>query len=126
MGPYQNSHWAPEEWAQAQKCFTHGMTIPETAVRIGRSYESLRGKVAWENMTEAQKVARRALINARRNASGEYKSTPRPDKPAAKPRACPEQIADRDRRYKIHPRDLTASFFGDPLPGYSALDRRAP
>ena len=32
--------------------------------------------------------------------------------------------ADRERRYALHPRDLTAALVGDPLPGYSALDRR--
>lgn len=31
----------------------------------------------------------------------------------------------RDRRLKIKPRDLTAYICGDPLPGYSALERRA-
>jgi hypothetical protein len=30
----------------------------------------------------------------------------------------------RDRRAKLEPRDLTAWFFGDPLPGMSALDLR--
>ena len=39
-------------------------------------------------------------------------------------RPCPLALADRDRRAKLEPRDLTASFFGDPLPGMSALDRR--
>jgi hypothetical protein len=33
-------------------------------------------------------------------------------------------LADRDRRAELEPRDLTAWFFGDPLPGMSALDRR--
>jgi hypothetical protein len=39
-------------------------------------------------------------------------------------RPCPLAVADRDRRAKLEPRDLTACFFGDPLPGMSALDRR--
>jgi hypothetical protein len=39
-------------------------------------------------------------------------------------RPCPLALADRDRRAKLEPRDLTAWFFGDPLPGMSALDRR--
>lgn len=34
-------------------------------------------------------------------------------------------LIERDRRYAIAPRDLTAAFCGDPLPGYSALERRA-
>lgn len=36
----------------------------------------------------------------------------------------PEVLAERDRRRELVPRDLTAAFFGDPLPGYSALERR--
>jgi hypothetical protein len=39
-------------------------------------------------------------------------------------RPCPLALADRDRRAKLEPRDLTAWFFGDPLPGLLALDRR--
>ena len=39
-------------------------------------------------------------------------------------RPCPLALADRDRRAELEPRDLTAWFFGDPLPGMSALDLR--
>jgi hypothetical protein len=39
-------------------------------------------------------------------------------------RPCPLALADRDRRAELEPRDLTAWFCGDPLPGMSALDRR--
>lgn len=44
-------------------------------------------------------------------------------------KAAPENIpsdvlADRNRRADLAPRSLTAAFFGDPLPGYSALERR--
>ena len=39
-------------------------------------------------------------------------------------RPCPLALADRDRRAELQPRDLTAWFFGDPLSGMSALDRR--
>jgi hypothetical protein len=39
-------------------------------------------------------------------------------------RPDPLALADRDRRANLEPRDLTAWFFGDPLPGMSALDRR--
>ena len=38
----------------------------------------------------------------------------------------PGVAADRERRAALRPRDLTAAFHGDPLPGYSALDRRVP
>ena len=36
----------------------------------------------------------------------------------------PSALKDRDRRYELQERQsLTAAFFGDPLPGRSALDR---
>ncbi|MES2671599.1 MAG: hypothetical protein V4673_14440 [Pseudomonadota bacterium] len=35
-----------------------------------------------------------------------------------------QQIAERAARAALSHRTLTAAFFGDPLPGYSALDRR--
>jgi hypothetical protein len=38
---------------------------------------------------------------------------------------CPVALADRDRREALRDQQsLTAAFFGDPLPGMSALDRR--
>jgi hypothetical protein len=38
---------------------------------------------------------------------------------------CPLALADRDRRETLRDQQsLTAAFFGDPLPGMSALDRR--
>lgn len=33
-------------------------------------------------------------------------------------------LTEQRHRQSLTPRDLTAAFFGDPLPGYSALDRR--
>jgi hypothetical protein len=39
-------------------------------------------------------------------------------------RPCPLALADRDRRASLEPRDFTAWFLGDPLPGMSALDQR--
>ena len=39
-------------------------------------------------------------------------------------RPCPLALADRDRREALRDQQsLTAAFFGDPLPGMSALDR---
>ena len=40
-------------------------------------------------------------------------------------RPDPLAVADRDRREELREhQSLTAAFFGDPLPGLSALDRR--
>jgi hypothetical protein len=51
----------------------------------------------------------------------------RGSKPAIPPSfsPCPLALADRDRREALRDQQsLTAAFFGDPLPGMSALDRR--
>lgn len=48
-------------------------------------------------------------------------------KPAIPPsfEPCPVALADRERREALRDQQsLTAAFFGDPLPGMSALDRR--
>ena len=37
---------------------------------------------------------------------------------------APGALNERDRRALLRPRSLTAAICGDPLPGYSALDRR--
>ena len=36
-----------------------------------------------------------------------------------------EVLFERDKRLALAPRDLTAAICGDPLPGHSALERRA-
>jgi hypothetical protein len=48
---------------------------------------------------------------------------PLPLSPSVRP--DPLALADRDRREELREQQsLTAAFFGDPLPGMSALDRR--
>jgi hypothetical protein len=50
----------------------------------------------------------------------------RGSKPAIPPSftPCPLALADRDRREALRDQqNITAAFFGDPLPGVSALDR---
>lgn len=44
--------------------------------------------------------------------------------PADLIRVPSEVLAERAYRRSLEPRDITAALFGDPLPGYSALERR--
>ena len=47
------------------------------------------------------------------------------DAVAQKDTPSPSALKERDRRYELQSQQsLTAAFFGDPLPGRSALDRR--
>lgn len=48
----------------------------------------------------------------------------RRNEPVIKVSVAPEIIADAARRANLKHPSLTAAFFGDPLPGYSALDLR--
>jgi hypothetical protein len=59
------------------------------------------------------------VVNA---VDGGYESAHLNLSPSLRP--CPLALADRDRRAELEPHDLTAWFFGDPLPGTSALDQR--
>jgi len=49
----------------------------------------------------------------------------KPDVVVAPPPVPQQVIADRDRRAALAPRSLIAALAGDPLPGYSALERRS-
>lgn len=56
------------------------------------------------------------------------RNVPRPrmwdaDEEVNRPVVTEQERADREHRYTLFPRDLTAALLGDPLPGYSALDR---
>lgn len=69
---------------------------------------------------QVRKVAERTAGNTKyiNSCGNSYDHYERP------PVVTEAEIADRNRRLELSPRDLSAAFFGDPLPGYSALDRR--
>lgn len=84
---------------------------------IGRALEISRSRVRnWFRLADEGPKSR---------------SVPRPrsygtDPDTSRPLVTPEALADRDYRLSLAPRDLTAAFCGDPLPGYSALERGRP
>lgn len=118
--------WSKQEWARAQGLLGRSFDLKQTAQLLGRSVESLRDKIRWEKLTDADRQRRREQIKARRIANGEFQSARvHHEPPSATHRPKPEQIAERDFRLSLPARDLTAEFFGDPKPGYSALERRA-
>ncbi len=75
---------------------------------LGRTAFSVANK--WERMIGLRKKC------YAKSARGEY--------PNSKHRPSEAELAERDRRGLVEPRDLTAEICGDPLPGFSALDRR--
>lgn len=73
---------------------------------LGRTAESVAGK--WGHLTGRKETCPPA---AREYSSGGF-------------RISDDLLAERDRRACLEARDLTSSLMGDPLPGYSAFDRR--
>ena len=129
--------WTDAEWHKAKDLLTRNST-QAVAVMVGRGVGSLKEKIRWEGMTQDARDRRHAQINARRAAF--RAANPRPKKRKSErdkhkspriieyvsggARPGPELEAERARRNAIEHRDLTAAFFGDPKPGFSALDQR--
>lgn len=92
-------HWTADDMAEARRLYAIHGTFSAVARIMGRSKNTVNEQL---NGLRGHRVVR------------EVKDE----------RIPPEVLADRDRRYELHHRDYTAAFFGDPLPGYSALEQR--
>jgi hypothetical protein len=136
-------HVEPKKWQHHELEVLHiemkkGSTI-EQILRLlpHRTYSSVQGRIRWENMSRDQKDAKnvRVAVCRRNKKDRRPASTSRQDE-AKRCRAVSPYVhsigtrppafvlTERDQRSAIMPRNLTAAFFGDPLPGHSALDRR--
>lgn len=118
-----HERWHAQDWRRASELLHRGYSIAAVATLMGRPPKQISEKLRWENTSVEKREERRIKINARRHATGEYKSTPRPDGPTTGPRADPSLFEERDRRLAT-PKTLSAWLLGDPPPGYSALDRK--
>lgn len=118
--------WSREEWEKAKAMLAQGFLRETVAAEIGRTLAQLRQKIAWENMSPEVREMKRNRINNWRRAKAALKPAPvvrhRVPSPILE-KAPPELFVERARR-QMAQRDLTGEFFGDPPPGYSALDRR--
>lgn len=115
--------WPEELWLRAKALIDGGMTIKAAALECGVEYGKLGSKVRYERQSgdaRERKYARERL----KRKSYYIATSIRPSKPHVSSRPSEALLAERDRRARIAPRDLTASLLGDPLPGFSALDRR--
>ena len=106
-------------WVQGERVFMHPYLI---LIRTARRHclakvLAPRRAAAWGGRTGETTMAKVVDDVARVDEPARLALSP-------SVRPCPLALADRDRRAELEPRDLTAWFFGDPLPGMSALDRR--
>lgn len=116
--------WSDTETTKLMEMRSGGFSVVAMARTLGRSENSIRGRLQWLEMTSAQRQAKRDGINRRRRHDGKGPRAIAAMKTPERPRAIPVSVlADRDNRAKA-PRSLTALAFGDPAPGQSALDKR--
>lgn len=121
-GSKEGTPWSEEDTRIACDLAAAKMPYAQIAERLGRGSRSVRNKVFETRQTPEQRRERLERKYASRNSRPKDSYTPHPVQPAD--RAADEIAMDtRDRRLAISPRDLTAWFCGDPLPGYSALER---
>ena len=118
--------WTKEEWSRAQELLATGLGYDDIGVRLRRTTRAVKAKFQKENLTPEQR-ARRADYQRRKRAEMVAARTVAGITFAKVPRettAMDKAINERNVRINLAPRNLTAALFGDPLPGYSALDRR--
>lgn len=121
----QMPRWTPEEWKLAQTLRGQELGFDDIAVRLGRTGKAVRAKFAKENLTAEQRQQRANYLRSKREAQIKTRQISGMTFMRVQPRETVAAFTERNHRLSLAPRDLTAAIFGDPLPGYSALDRRA-
>jgi hypothetical protein len=101
--------WTDAEFLRAKGMHDSGMNYAEIGIELGRTKKAVQARI--------QKGRWRDRYGS------PFRETGLPQ-PSAANRAPDDLLTDRNHRSGLAPRDLTAAVFGDPLPGYSALDRR--
>lgn len=100
--------WSDEDWEKAKRLARLGRDAGQIAAEMHRTEEAIRARFAYMR----ERVPRRSPSNG----TGNY---------ATSAKASDEQIAERDARYAAAARRTqTQEFFGDPPPGFSALDKK--
>lgn len=116
--------WTLAEIFKLREMLSEGKTAFEIAPHLKCATSRVQDRIALERMTDEEKKAK----YQRRVAAGHYigrKSESHHVGHAVIASARPTQeMLDEAQRRADAPKSLTASFFGDPAPGYSQLDRR--
>lgn len=110
------SVWTPEQTAEIIELRAQGKRIKEIAQLVGRTSSSV----------ESQLAARRRKAGEPPRSNGGRPPGPSAHTIGRRIAPDPRALAECAYRLSLAPRDLTAAICGDPLPGFSALDRRNP
>lgn len=108
--------WSAVEKYNAKEMRRNGESCQSIANKTGRTLKAVEEFFARERTRERDRRERRENHLLRLSIPVLVSSDV--------VRPSPDALAERNHRINLSPRDLTAAFFGDPLPGYSALDRR--
>jgi hypothetical protein len=115
--------WTADETARALKMRDDKMTIACIAEALGRTPKAVKVRICRLSMTPEERDRRNKYERDRRAQENTTKIAGIKFE-AHKSRVPDGVLSERNARISLQHRDLTAAFFNDPLPGYSALDRR--
>ena len=116
--------WTDEEWTRAKAMMADGYGYGDIGARIGRTSRAVKAKFQKKNLTPAQRNARAEYQRRKRAEDVSRRQIEGLTFVRAQKNEVEQVILERNMRASLAPRDMTAAFFGDPLPGYSALDKR--
>lgn len=114
--------WTDAELNRLGVMRTSGCGPQEIAETLGRTLKGVKAKINYLNLSPEMKQKRNEAERTRLRRGIRVRQ---PDGTLPRAPICAVVLADRDLRCNARPRDLTAALCGDPLPGYSALERRA-
>ena len=113
------NYWSDADRATVLRLHTEKKSYAEIAAAVGRSSFAVRVKLRKLLMTPQQRAM--YLATERRRYQSQV---PARDVESVGIRPSEAELRDRNMRLMTPPRDLTAAYMGDPLPGRSALERR--
>lgn len=120
-------NWTREDYERVVDLLAKGFSKPAIAELIGKTLTQVRHKIVYESMTGERREQIRERVNASRRAvaAGIARTIPRDASRSQIFEPCPAAVfAERARRQSAEHPNYTAEFFGDPKPGFSALDRK--
>lgn len=107
--------WTDEETELLLRCIADEMNTRMIAARIGRTMSAVRGRIRKLRHTHGINIKTRVYVPRGPQLRSEMITKWEPPN---------EIMEEAKRRRSLSRSSLTAEFFGDPLPGYSALDRK--
>lgn len=112
-------YWISNEWDRAQRMAEDGASIQEIGAAVNRPFDQVRYKF------ERERQRSNTTLRPHSEGANSFTKEELEAMQARRESTIRAALDERDRRTEArHRQNLTAAFFGDPPPGYSALDRK--